>query len=217
MTKTCEQFSTRGIQLFDSKNKDDGGLPVISGYAVKFNAYSSPWYGIKVIVDQNFFNGILDDPDLCVLASYTHDTDGLNIVARYQPSAGVEKIKLSVDEIGLKYEMAPVNTQLGRDLVEQIRFGNVQGVSMGVEVAEDDWTGLKDGYQVRRLVQCGMLDHFAFTSCPAFASSSAGVSEFSISSPEMREFYKSKQKEKAPNLMPAEYFENKLRLIELDS
>lgn len=214
MNNTIERFSTRGIELFESKNKEDGTLPKLSGYAVKFNTYSELWYGIKVIVDPNFFDGVLEDPEICTLASYTHDTDGLNVVARLEPKRGINKIQFSVDKVGLKYECEVVNTSLGRDLIEQVRFGNVQGVSMGVEIAEDDWTGLKDGYQVRRLVKCAKLDHIAFTSIPAFPDSTAG-SEFSLD-PTKKEFYLSMAKNRAPNPMPEDYYRNKITILGID-
>jgi hypothetical protein len=49
-------------------------------------------------------------------------------------------LKLSVDERGLKYEFVPPSTELGRELLEYIKRGDISKSSFGFCVDRDDDT-----------------------------------------------------------------------------
>ncbi|WP_420806847.1 HK97 family phage prohead protease [Schleiferilactobacillus perolens] len=109
---------------------DDDHPAVIEGYALKFNRASEVMGG-----GLNFRESIdphaLDKTDMRnVVALFNHDQS--QVLGR----TGVN-LELTVDETGLKYSLTPPNTQLGRDLVENIRAGIISQSSFAFTIAPD--------------------------------------------------------------------------------
>ena len=85
---------------------------------------------------------------------------------------------LSVDEKGLRYEITPPNTELGRSLVESIKRGDVDGSSFGFLPRGDDGAVVKrkDGRYIRsiksvELFDVGPVDFPAYKGTSTFARS----------------------------------------------
>jgi HK97 family phage prohead protease len=114
---------------------------VIEGYALKFNRASSPMgfgeYTFREQIDPH----ALDNADMRnAVALFNHDQS--QVLGRN----GVN-LELSVDETGLRYVLTPPNTQLGRDLVENVRAGIISQSSFAFTIPDDSdaekWT--RDG------------------------------------------------------------------------
>jgi HK97 family phage prohead protease len=104
-------------------------------------------------------------------ALFNHDPS--QILGR--SSAGT--LRLSVDAVGLRYEIDVPDTQLGRDLSTSIQRGDVTGSSFAFTVREDGAKIERDkqsGTTVRRLVSLNLHDVGPVT-VPAFASTTTGV------------------------------------------
>lgn len=127
------------MELRDGEDKDTA--PVITGYALKFSRASDPIGASGVHFREQIDPHALDKADLSnVVALFNHDKS--QVLGR----TGVN-LDLTVDETGLKYTLTPPNTQLGRDLVENIRSGIISQSSFAFSIAKDadaqKWT--RDG------------------------------------------------------------------------
>lgn len=111
---------------------------VITGYALKFNRWSSVLGGwFKEIIDQR----ALDQADLSnVVALFNHDES--KVLAR----TGVN-LKLDVDDIGLRFEFTPNGTTYAKDLLENIRSGIITQCSFAFTILTNEIQ--KNGLTVR--------------------------------------------------------------------
>ncbi|HLR38863.1 MAG TPA: HK97 family phage prohead protease, partial [Jeotgalicoccus sp.] len=88
----------------------------IEGYALKFGTESEDLGGFIETIEQ----GALKNTDFSdVRALFNHNAD--QIIAR--SSAGT--LSLDVDDVGLKFKAKIPNTSYGRDLLENLRNGNI--------------------------------------------------------------------------------------------
>jgi HK97 family phage prohead protease len=117
-------ISSKKVQL---RERPDGALPAIHGYAAVFHRDGDPgtefamWPGAVERIKPGAFDRAIGSDD--VRALYNHNPS--QVLGR--ASAGT--LRLSVDAVGLRYEIDPPDTQLARDLVESIRRGDVTGSS----------------------------------------------------------------------------------------
>ena len=103
----------------------------ISGYACLFNVRSQNLAGPEAplyeIVKPGAFDNVLKDD---VRALLNHDAS--QILARSK--AGVGTLKLTVDAKGLFYQFTAPDTQVGNDLVQNLRLGNLDQSSYSFTV-----------------------------------------------------------------------------------
>ncbi|MFD1431377.1 HK97 family phage prohead protease [Lacticaseibacillus yichunensis] len=132
------RMMTTPIELRDA---EEGKSQAITGYALKFNRQSDPLgygdYRFRETIDPH----ALDNADLSnVVALFNHDQS--QVLGR----TGIN-LTLTVDEVGLRYELTPLDTQLSHDLVENIRSGVVSQSSFAFTIPDDTdadkWT--RDG------------------------------------------------------------------------
>jgi len=127
-----------------SAGEGEATKPVIRGYAAKFNTESEnlgteEYQFRETIAPGAFDERLLDD----VRALFNHDSN--LILARSKDGEGT--LKLSLDDVGLRYEFEAPDTQAGRDLVENIRLGNVDQSSFSFTVQKDgqEWEEKQEG------------------------------------------------------------------------
>jgi HK97 family phage prohead protease len=124
--------------------KDDG--PLITGYAALFNVRSVVlWGAFREVIEPGAFAESIAGDDIRAL--WQHDT----ALVLGRSKAGT--LTLSEDERGLRVEIAPPDTQAGRDAVTSIRRGDVDQMSFGMSVLSDgeSWREEEDGTIVRRV------------------------------------------------------------------
>lgn len=120
-----KRLHTRPVQLRSEQAED--GTHVLIGYASVFNALSEEIYpGVKERIEPGAFSDALKTSD--VRALFNHDQS--LILGR--TSAGT--LVLEEDGVGLRYEIRLPNTQLARDLLENVRLGNVRENSFAFSV-----------------------------------------------------------------------------------
>lgn len=118
--------------------------PTVRGYAAVFNKESenlgSNSYQFREIIEPGAFDDVLKDD---VRALFNHDPN--MILARSKNGEGT--LTIGSDATGLFYEFAPPDTQAGRDLIENIRLGNVDQSSFSFTVAKDGqkWEEKQEG------------------------------------------------------------------------
>lgn len=99
----------------------------IEGYALKFGTESEDLGGFIETIERD----ALKDTDFSdVRALFNHNAD--HIIAR----SSADTLKLEVDDVGLKFKARIPNTTYGRDLLENLRNGNVNQCSFGFRLAE---------------------------------------------------------------------------------
>jgi HK97 family phage prohead protease len=118
--------------------------PRVRGYAAKFDSESenlgNSEYQFREIIAPGAFDEVLNDD---VRALFNHDPN--LVLARSKGGEGT--LTIGQDTTGLWYEFDAPDTQTGRDLMENIRLGNVDQSSFGFTVAADGqkWEEKRDG------------------------------------------------------------------------
>jgi HK97 family phage prohead protease len=111
------------------------GKPVIAGYGAVFYNPDDPGtqYRLWGNTYERFMPGAFDEALKSddVRSFFNHDPSA--ILGR--KSAGT--LKLSVDEVGLRYEVTPPDTQYAKDLLQSIERGDVSGASIIFDLPGD--------------------------------------------------------------------------------
>jgi len=198
------------LQLFDRSAENK--LPILKGYAAKFNTYSRLMYDFYTVFKPGCFDTALADVEIDCKANVSHDNDRL--LGRYYPAKGVESLKLSVDDIGLKFEIDLPNTTLARDSVELIKAGAISGCSVAVLISEDKWEGKYNSYDVRQIISMAKLFDICITPDPAFPDTIVSASKYGLSAM-TAEDYKA-MRPAAPYKVPPEIYAYRLRKLKME-
>lgn len=125
----CEAL---GLEYRDA----DGDQPqTLSWYAALFDTLSAPLWGFRERIGRRAFSRALESDDVRGLIN--HDPN--LILGR----TSAKTLKLHVDNAGLHANVVLPETSYARDLVVNVRNGNITGGSFMFEVTKDDW-GLED-------------------------------------------------------------------------
>ena len=99
-------------------------------------------------------------------------------------SAG--NLTLEVDKTGLRYNVQPVDTSVGRDMMTLVEQRQVVGSSFGFYVEKATWEE-RDGFDVRNIEQVTLVDVSPVTT-PAYKSTTAVARSQSTVNPAFREW-----------------------------
>jgi len=173
-TNQERRFFSAGIEI----RAEENAKPRIAGYAAKFNVESEPLgrsgrQFVETIAPGAFDDVLQND----VRALFNHDPN--IVLARSKNGEGT--LSLSTDETGLRYEFDAPDTQAGRDLIENIRLGNVDQSSFGFTVAKDDqkWeerqTESGDSLLVRTINKVSRLFDVSPVTYPAYPDATVAL------------------------------------------
>ena len=150
----------------------------IVGYAAKFGVNSLVLGDFIERIDPGAF-GIVSErrgrkKSLETRALWNHDAN--YPLARYPGT-----LKLSVDEVGLRYEFPVPDTSYGRDLAENIRAGIVRGSSFSFTVPSggDSWA-MENGQSIRTIQRVDSLLDVSPTTFPAYPDADVKVAQRSF-------------------------------------
>ena len=141
-TTTTPPIERRYVQNLELR-ADGDEPPKITGYAAVFNALSVPLGGFRESIRKGAFKRTLK-AKADVRALVNHDPN--LIIGR--SLAGT--LTLKEDDHGLLVEIDPPDTTAGRDVVESIRRGDIDGMSFGFQTVKDSWEYSADGTDDRR-------------------------------------------------------------------
>lgn len=110
------------ISNFEVRSEDGQEQKKIVGYALKFNTWSEDLGGFIEIIDRNALNNCDMTDVRCLI-----DHDSQKILGRTTNGT----LKLTVDDIGLRYECVPSDTTYARDLLINMENGNINQCSFG--------------------------------------------------------------------------------------
>lgn len=149
------------------KNVKKGFIGQIAGYAIVFNKPSTAIAPFIEYVAPTALDGVdLSD----ALALYNHDY--ANVLGRVD--AGT--LQLSIDKVGLHFVLDMPDTTVGHDVYNNIKAGNLKGMSFGFSVADggDSWQQ-GDDCPVRIITQLQTLSEISVVSRPAYDDTSVQV------------------------------------------
>ena len=170
------------------------GKPKIIGYAAVFNARSKDLGGfVEEIAPGAFTDALAADGE--VLALVDHDPG--KVLGRR--SAGT--LRMAQDEKGLRVEIDPPDTSVGRDAVENIRRKDIKGMSFRFpRGAKDSWR--MDGVDTVRTVHKAGLRDVTVTAVPAYDDTTASLRTAADTDDELRGYYAGKIAEIQPKPAP---------------
>jgi len=152
----------------------EDGKRVIVGYASVFYRADNPgteyelWPGVLERIGLGAFDRAIKD---------RHDARGL---FNHDPSlllgrVGAGTVRLAVDATGLRYEIDPPDTQVGRDVLVSLERGDLTGSSFAFQVRGDEWQHGKGGApDIRTILDVDLLDVSPVT-YPAYEATSTGL------------------------------------------
>lgn len=141
----------------------EGDAPKLQGYAAVFNSFSQVLFGrFKERIERGAFAGSLGED---VRALWNHNPD----FPLARTTNGT--LKLAEDGHGLRVEINPPNTQIGRDAVTSIQRGDVDQMSFAFDVLDDEWDQEADGMLIRTLKKVRLYEVSPVT-FPAYTQTS---------------------------------------------
>lgn len=164
----------------------------VEGYAVVFNSQSEDLGFYETINPAAITEEVLMRSDVFCL--FNHDQDKVLARSKY----GTGSLQLQLDERGLKYTFTAPNTDLGDELLEYIKRGDLSTSSFAFTVSTDKgsevWTTGRDGRQYREIFRIDELHDVSPVWNPAYSSTS--VSQRTLDKlNQLREMQDEKEKE----------------------
>jgi HK97 family phage prohead protease len=147
----------------------------VVGYAAKFGVLSLDLGDFVERLDPGAFSLVSErrgrKKPLQTRALWNHDPNFP--LARYP-----ETLKLSVDDVGLRYEFPVPDTSYGKDIAANIRAGIVRGSSFAFQVGTggDEWS-VEEGRSVRTIKRVDALIDVSPTTFPAYPDSDVAVAK----------------------------------------
>jgi len=160
-----QEVRSYSISNIEIRDGTDGRT--ITGYPVVFGKSSQDLGGFVEYVDKGAFKDVSFDN---VYLLYGHEFN--NVLARVD--AGT--LSIGVDETGVFFTATLPNTTLANDVLENIRVGNIQGMSFGFTVAEDAWKS-GDPVDVRTILKIDELFEITLTPIPAYQDTKVAIAQ----------------------------------------
>lgn len=155
------------------EERSDSSSRTITGYAAKFGKWSEPimgWFKEQIARDAFSETDITD-----VIMCFNHDVNA--ILAR----TASETLKISTDNIGLRFEFEAPQTSLGNDILELVRRGDISKCSFKFSVDKDSWHYAdkenKLEYDERTVEHISRLYDVSLVVYPAYKDTEASVRE----------------------------------------
>lgn len=123
----------------------------VEGYALLFYT-PSDGLSFTEVIKRGALDGVLEKSD--VFALLNHD-QRRGVLARSKYGKG--SLSLSVDDKGLKYRFDAPKTDLGDELLENIRRGEIGESSFCFDVEKDTWEKRSDGSWKRTIEKFGNI------------------------------------------------------------
>jgi HK97 family phage prohead protease len=171
-----EVESSVPLLAVESRSEDDGTeREYIVGYAAKFGVLSLDLGDFVERIDPGAFGIVAERRGrrrpLETRALWNHDAN--YPLARYPGT-----LRMTVDEVGLRYEFPVPDTTYGRDIASNIRAGIVKGSSFSFTVPSggDSWA-VEDGRSVRTIQRIDSLLDVGPVTFPAYPDADVKVAQ----------------------------------------
>lgn len=142
----------------------------VVGYGAVINSWSRDLGGFKERIVEGALDGTKKkDADIRALVGHKLEM----IVGRTKSGT----MKTSIDKKGLLTEVDVVRNYMGDALLESIRVGDVDGMSVGFRILDDHWR-MEDDVLVRDVLSAEVIE-VSYTAFPAYPETSAQVRDLS--------------------------------------
>lgn len=149
------------------ESRADEGEKLV-GYAAVFDAETDIGGYFREVVARGAFKAAIGRDDIHAL--YNHDY-GMVIGRKKAGTLLIEE-----DDYGLRVEITPPNTQLARDLIENIRSGNIDQMSFAFDMTGGKQTWDETGQTpLRRIEQVGELFEVSIVPRGAYPTTEIGL------------------------------------------
>ena len=166
MKQTIERRHTRGLEV-----RRVDGKTTLEGFAVRYGSLSEDLGGFKEVIAQGAFSAHLrTDPNVVALAEHSP--------ARILGRTRAGTLQLNDDDEGVRFTIDPPSTELGRDVTESVRRGDLSGMSFGFRALNDSWATV-DGKNVRTVTE-GELYDISVVTFPSYESTNVSVAVRSL-------------------------------------
>lgn len=152
----------------------EDGRTTIKGYGAVFYRDDDQgtefelWPGLVERIMPGAFDKVIDGAD--VRSMFNHDPN--QILGRTKNRT----LRLSVDSVGLRYEVDLPDTQTGRDIARSVERGDVDGSSFWFQIADGGTTKRKDGDQeIWEIRELSNLLEVGPVTMPAYKATSAAM------------------------------------------
>ncbi|HDL5186380.1 TPA: HK97 family phage prohead protease [Mannheimia haemolytica] len=137
------------------------------GYVVQWNKDSEVLWGeyIERFAPNAFTESLKSGKDVRALFEHDHT----KLLGR--TSSGT--LTLEEDNIGLRFELLPPDTQTGRDLLVSVERGDISGMSFGFRTVKNEWDFSVEP-NTRTVLQAELVE-ITVTSIPAYPDSSLEI------------------------------------------
>lgn len=149
--------------------REDGDKEKIAGYGIRYNELSEPIMGLfKEKIAPGAADNAIKNSDIRSL--FNHDPN--YVLGRKK--AGT--LNIYEDEIGVRYEADPPDTQWANDLKKNIARGDIDGSSFIFSVAEDgdEWDDSGD-IPIRTITEFEEIIDIGPVTFPAYPTATSGV------------------------------------------
>ena len=158
----CYSGEVRAEQLGEQPTR-------IIGYGSVFNSRSEPLWGFREIIKPGAFDDVLGDD---IRGLFNHDP---NFILGRSASG---TLSVSVDDKGLRYDIAAPDTQTIRDLVlAPMMRGDITQSSFAFRIAHDGehWYRDDEGIVIREINRFSRLFDVSPVTYPAYQDADSGV------------------------------------------
>ena len=153
------------MEIRTSKIKNESGQLI--GRAVAFNSASHDLGGFVEIIEPTAFDSHLSkSPDIRAL--YEHD--GKDLLGR--TSSGT--LNVTKHDDGIHVEITPPDTRAGKDCIELVSRGDINGMSFGFIAKRDRWNWNAKPLPIRYVVEAELRE-VTVTATPAYSASSVAL------------------------------------------
>ena len=161
--KELRFFDIQEMRAIDETNR------TVSGYAAIFDSeieINSIFGTFREKISRGAFDESIKEGR--VLAVWNHNTD---LVLGSQRN---NSLSLLEDDKGLRFDLNIANTTYGRDAFENIRNGNVSGMSFGFTVKKQSWVEEKNKDPLRNIEKVNLYE-VSPTGFPAYPATSVSA------------------------------------------
>jgi HK97 family phage prohead protease len=143
----------------------EGETRTMAGYAAVFNSEANIGGAFREVIMPGAFTETLKSADVRALV----DHNSGRVIGRSK--AGT--LRLVEDDVGLSVEIDLPNTNDGRDLGELVARGDIDGMSFGFRVTQDEWDDSVD--PALRTIRGIELHEVSAVTWPAYADTSLAM------------------------------------------
>lgn len=142
----------------------------VEGYAVVFNSQSEDLGFFETIHTGAITTETIENSD--VLCKFNHIDDKVLARSKY----GQGSLKLEVDDIGLRYSFEAPKTELGNEILEYLKRGDIVSSSFAFTVSDEEgaekWTKDENGVLHRDIYKIDQLYDVSPVFQPAYEATS---------------------------------------------